>query len=534
MLRRTAVAAALLAPALVLPQTDNVIRVNTRLVQVNVVVQGKQGPVDDLTKDDFVIQDHGKPRSIAFFSVDRAKAVAGSPRVPAPNTFTNDPGQGSRPVNVSIILIDGLNTHHADQAYARQQIIKYLEQKFDGKEQVALYALGSSLHVLQDFTSDPVQLTRFLRKYKGIATPSDTIDNAPPSNTGNEEMDSMLDEMNAVFEDQAQVNRTLRTYSALEAIAGHVSRVPGRKNLIWMSSSFPLTIGFDDPSAFGNPRREQRTFSEERERAVRALNNANIAIYPVDARGLVGMPSLSAATAGGGNARNPKPMASMTPKGIDTMQELADATGGRAFYNTNDLATAVHKAVEDSAVTYTLGFYPEPQDLDGRFHEIKLQVKRKGVSARYRKGYLALKDETPGDKEREFMIETALWSPLPSAGITLAGVVRRVDKPEPNLIQFIIAADAHRVRLEQAGDRWTGKIEVIFAQKDREGRVIDAVRDTVNLNLTATTRDEILRKGMVFTRAVRPKPDLAQLRVVICDYDSGELGSLAIPLAQVK
>src|SRR5258708_37104025 len=76
---------------------------------------------------------------------------------------------------------------------------------------------------------------------------------------------------------------------------------------------------------------------------------------------------------------------------LDAMEELADRTGGRAAYNTNDLTSAISRAMDDSRVTYTIGYYSTDQNQDGKFREIKVRVDRGGLGVPYRKGYFAFK-----------------------------------------------------------------------------------------------------------------------------------------------
>lgn len=452
-----------------LAQNDAMSGASAQLVQVNVIVNGKNGLAHDLTKDDFTLFDHGKRQTISYFSADRPASSQAPKGALPPNTFSNRVSErGAAPSNLTVILLDGLNMAAGDRVNARRQIMQVLNQAEPG-DPIALYGLGDSLRVLRDFGGDGPGL------------------------------ESMVDEITEVLGEPAQANRTLRTYAALEAIAGHVGQISGRKSLVWVSGAF-ATGGKDLAAAFG----------EERERAFRALSHANIAVYPVDARAAGALES----------SRD--------------LEEIAAVTGGRATYHINDLTAAVRAAIEDAAVTYTLGFYPQPSDLDGEFHDLKIRLKRKGLTARYRKGYIAYKDEPPDRREREFMIDTALWSPLATSGISLAGRVERVAKPEPDLLQLVIAADAHQMRLRMEDEHWTGKLEVVFAQADRDGEIIDTKRDTVNLNLQQSTYETVLQKGMLFGQVLKPQYRLAQVRVVIYDYASGQLGSLVIPVENLK
>ena len=525
--------------AALLSAQDNVIRVDARLVQVNVVAHAKDGsPVADLTKDDFTVLDNGKPQKLSFFAAERlntAQPTAGQ-SLPA-NTFSNDPAySANRPSNLTIVLLDGTNTKLADQSFARKQLAKFPNQ-LNPDDKVAVYVLGNSLRIVQDFTSDSAQLARVLDK--NVANPSAELAaqgmKAPAP--GIAAIDAILREMDAAFADRVQANRIRRTYEALTAIADHVAQAPGRKNLVWLSGAFPLSMGSDDPRAFRNPRREKEAFAEERESATRALVKANVAIYPVDARGLIGAPpSMNADTSSSGRTRTSLPAAVIkeAAEGIDTMEELASATGGRAFHDTNDLTAAVRAAVNDSVVTYTLGFYPDPGRLDGKFHELNVKLKRKGVNVRYRRGYVAYSDAVLAPELGEFAIKTALWSPLQSTGIELVARAERANTPEPNVLQLAVVADAHQLRITQNGGRWTGKIDVTFAQLDPEGRLLDSKRDVVNLHLDPAMYADIMKTGLLLTRSLKPAETAHQIRVVVYDHLTGAIGGLIIPIAGVR
>ena len=125
-----------------------------------------------------------------------------------------------------------------------------------------------------------------------------------------------------------------------------------------MSASFPLAVGFEDALDTGSPSREWRTFRGEMEEATRALNDANVAVYPVDARGLAPPGGLDVEgrlfPSQPGRLARGVPIYTPTPRNLDVIHLLAERTGGKAFYNTNDIGSAVRAALRDSEVTYTL------------------------------------------------------------------------------------------------------------------------------------------------------------------------------------
>ena len=213
-------------------------------------------------------------------------------------------------------------------------------------------------------------------------------------------MDAFLDKANQQIADFNTMNRAYITAKALESIAAHIAPLPGRKNLIWLSAGFPIDIGMDELDI--NSTRDNRSFNEEVERATRALSDSNTAIYPVDARGLIGVPAISAQSRGP-SPRNPPTISSLLPnqKIFDTMNILAERTGGRAYFNSNDIQGSIRRAIDDSRVTYVLGYYPDHGKWNGKFHEIKIRVNRPGTDVRYRRGYFAMADDAPADENKD-------------------------------------------------------------------------------------------------------------------------------------
>jgi VWFA-related protein len=162
------------------------------------------------------------------------------------------------------------------------------------------------------------------------------------------------------FAELLQRGQILDTLRALTTIARLVKRAPGQKNLLWLSSGFPLRL-------------ETESLHDEAAETARELNAANLTIYPIDARGLSVSPAAYI--------------------NIATMQELAEKTGGKAFYNSNDLASMVRSALEDSRTVYVLMYAPSDIRDDGKYHSLRVRTNRRGVRLRYRPGYYA---DAPG------------------------------------------------------------------------------------------------------------------------------------------
>ncbi len=515
------------------------IHVTTHLVQIGVIVRDRHGPVENLTKDDFAVFDRGKPQTISAFTAESAVSAPqpGSsqllPPALAPNTFSDVPQYGTgKPRSVTIVLLDNLNTlsgngHEGYEtspwwmedlalANAKAHLVEFIKT-LDPKDRVAIYGLRESLHVLCDFTSDRDRLLAIVKNYDTTSrTNRDEVEpgkwHTPVPGEFNPLLDAQALQLAAITNER----RAAATMSALQSIASHVGNIPGRKNLVWLTANLPFSgIAL-----------------------ARILSPAQIAAYPVDGRALLtrntpetkweiddqleGVLGLGA------------PAQSSQPIGVDTMQTLADATGGRAFVNTNDLTGAIRDAVEDSAVTYTLGFYINADSLDGKFHELKVRVKRSGLDVRYPKGYFALKDVPASQDERHNNLVTAIRSPLDSSSIPVQVKVVRVEQPLPHCLSLFGSMDIHNVRLAQTGGFRKGVVEVVTLEQDETGKVVRQSVSTINFHFTEQKYSAYLKSGFPFHQFVQPQPGVTTLRVVVEDASTAQLGSLIIPLAQVN
>lgn len=500
----------------------DVLRTTTRLVEVSVTAQSKEGePIAGLTQDDFILLDEGVPQKIAYVRTETAQASGAQQRKLPPNLFTNRlDAAGPAPTSATIILFDGLNTRLTDQAYAREQILKFLRQLKPG-ERVALYALGRGPRVLQDFTEDSSALIKALTAFKGQAAASLSAPLYDPATSGPEHFDAWLGELSFDLYDYYAEDRVFRTVRALTAIAGHLEQIKGRKNLIWVSGSFPVSIDGDSVALPRKTAQSKRESWPEVERAARALGKANLAIYPVDARGLI------AAQQYGGPLAKPELKNSDTSE-IARMQSLADRTGGRAFFNNNDLVAALRRALDDARVTYVLGYYPSHHDWKGRFRKIGLQVNRPNAQLHYRRGYFAQPDEPVDSWYREQVLNASLWNPVEATGLRLTVAVR----PSPaGGMDLALQIDPSGIAFQLKGEQRECGLDVWLVQLDRQEKQIKTNARTNNLSLDQTTFDKVnLVKGLTLAEHLNPEPEAALLRVLVRDVASGQLGSLTVPL----
>lgn len=451
-----------------LGQLPEPIRVTTQMVEVNVVVRDKNGPVEGLGQDDFILRDRGRPQKIAVFRVDSTAVEHLGPLLPG--EFTNR--QGS-PRHAVVIVWDHLNSDFGDAAVARAKVLEALGQ-IQTQDRVALYTLDSELTVIQDFTSDSSLLVDALRKYREerLARPINVpLLSASPS--GDSRVAEMFGALNSARLEKAAAYRATVTASAIRAIANHLSGIPGRKSVLWIASEFPS--------------------------AAAGLANSGVAVYPVDLSGT----------------------SASSPQISQVERRIAQQSGGIAFVH-SELRGAIDRAVTDAESGYTLGFYPDR--MPDPINALKIEVKRKGLDVGYRKAYSG----TPkSDTTRAAEIAGALASPLDATQISLNV---RLSKQAAGW-NIALEVDPADIMLENANGRRTGGLDIALRQMTTEGLVLITTMTTASLEFDEARYRVFMNKRHVVNLTIPdPSSSLATLRLVVADRVLGRVGSITIPV----
>jgi VWFA-related protein len=563
-------------------------RSSTRLVQVDTVVTDSQShPVPDLAASDFTVLEDGKPQKISAFSYESPEKKQDIPVRPPLNAgaFTNRPvSRQTSPIIV--LLLDGLNTPSSQQLYVRQEMLRYLRDLKPSNARMAVLALGSDLAVLQDFTTDLSSLQAAVRNYKRGRTKAD-VDTAAvdlPAASGTytatdasgavsnaqgqalEGVQDLLDFFSRSVANDEQDARIKTTVAALQAVAQSVAGYPGRKSLIWMSSSFPFTLGFDDStiSHFAFYKR----YADDIRKTTALLTDANIAVYPIDARGLISnggvadvttssastsSASITSASTSSSAAPNTD-ISSETFKNFRTDESLntvAEETGGKVFRNTNDLSDAIKAAIADSESHYILGYYLDRSRMDGKFHVLRVKVARKGVKVRSRTGFFALdvsdwnkrdaNNPTKNDASKSDQPNAGNNPPdqglIPSRlnGLSATGVLfeARSTPPatpgKPVLIELWV--DPSTISFG-SGPNSTYPIDLSFelAALKPDGKAAQVETRSAAGALQDAALRQFLKTGIPMKIEMPVPAGHYVLRVAIRDNHSGHVGSLDMPL----
>jgi VWFA-related protein len=433
------------------------LRFTSNLVVVDVVVTDSgQNPVHGLTKADFKVLEDGHPEIIKAFEEHQlsAQAPLGPMLKLDRDILTNDspvPENGA----LNILLFDKLNTPMDAQAFVRDQVIKDLKQIAPGTR-MAIFTLTIELRLLEGLRSNP-EVLRALVEGKKVLASASALMNHPVSgdqpgtddpmmdliadNAANDpdiaSMEAHLEQFEAVRQSFQLQLRARDTLDVLNLLGRYLNRLPGRKNLIWSSGSFPISI-LPDPD-LQNPFIAVASAEDEFRQTTALLARSQVAVYPIDARGLMPWPWLNAANSGPSSGRSPthlgKDMAKFSSQTADergTMNQMAEATGGRAFENINDLKGAIERAMAAGSNYDTVAYTPENGKWDGRFRKIQVQLERPGVTLAYRRGYDA--DDPNGSLEQgdHKPSKDALPAYRPMSAAMLHGA------PDPTEILFLV------------------------------------------------------------------------------------------------
>jgi VWFA-related protein len=495
-------------------QSPSVLRATTRLVVVDVVATDDKGaPLSNLKAEDLAVLEDGKPQKITGFTFHQGTVATHTAGV-LQGGFNNVP-QYKDVSAMNVILLDALNGDFAGHAYGRDELLKFLDKQAL-KQPTALYALEEKLTLLHDFTLDAKDLKAVLQDYKpkGQVHVQDVYAAASPFAARG-----------------ANTNTTVRsldiTVAALNSLAQALAGYPGRKNLIWVSEGFPITlypeIIFDEADPFCHPACTAnlsaaqaqgfksgagQDFDAAVEKVANALMNAQIAVYPVDAAGLQKDNHINT---------------------VNTMRSLADRTGGKAFYNSNNVELGITTSLDDGSTYYTLEYYPDNKTWDGKFRVIQLKGPA-GARLRYRTGYYALDPGAPGkDAEktlsRNFSEALSLDSPGATAVVFHAGVTPPSAKAAPVTVSFAI--DPHTLAFQHKDDGLEhAQISCAVAAYSDKGTLVKEEITSMTAAMKADEFDRMM-KGQQFPckRTIELKPGSYNLTLGVVDRNSRLIGT---------
>jgi VWFA-related protein len=534
-------------------QSVATITATARQVVLDVVVTDAQGlPVKGLKPSDFVLSEDGVPQTLANFvehdSTSAAPLTAVEPVLP-PNTFA-DHLPIPTDIPVTVLLFDEIS--FTDAAYARYEVERFMKSLTPGMP-ICIFKLDwQGLHLVQDFSSDPQVLRAAVSSKR-----NSQILPLPP------------------YVRQA----SMRPF-AMRQLASYLSSFSGRKNLIWITGGATPSIGVGGPGGLF-PDISDILRNDKGVTDVLTLNR--VALYPIDARGLV---------------TNPGEGFVITEQG-GYLEELAESTGGRAFYNTNGLKQAIAEVVSTGSNYYTLSYNPTNPNWDGRFRKIKVQTSStvnlgplqkfanwlNGAPVRleYRPGYYArwagpLRSQpaTPQDQRRMISYSPsgdpdgpghATATPLRAAmsfgsvapfqilfkvtatpSPTIEKNKHNVPLPKNTFLSPEFSKSPYRLYTlhysihpedlqfsSQTVDSYADSLEFVAVLYTDDGRIANSLISHADLQVNAAGYGRIMRSGVGYEMTVAiPTNGNFFLRAAVHDLTSDRIGALEIPAEAIK
>jgi hypothetical protein len=314
--------------------------------------------------------------------------------------------------------------------------------------------------------------------------------------------------------EQAAVKNRAALQVITRALEG-LGAVRGRKTLVLLSGGFIYD-----------------SHLPEFRQVVTAARRANTAIYFIDGRGLEA--SNTALTAEVGVPIQSEVFGSQlaeADEGREGSEEVASDTGGFTVKNRNDLSTSLRRIARESQSYYLVGYAPTSAKRDGRFRKIEVQVARKGVVVRARRGYFAPggpRTETAPAAAKDAAIQQALDSPFELAEVPLRGAAHVFGEAEPGKVRTLVTieADIHGFAFEEKGGLSVDTLDFLLVVAHRETGEHYRFDNQFVMNFKPETRARYARSSFPVTREFPLFPGGYQARVVVRDRNSGKIGTL--------
>ncbi|MGA8089795.1 MAG: VWA domain-containing protein [Terracidiphilus sp.] len=552
-------------------QQETIFRTTSFSVLVDVVVTNEGVAVHGIDPRQFHIYENGREQQISFFDEHQPHSGVepAAPKHTLPPHYYNNVPNHAPGSAINVLLLDGLNTPVMDQAYVRKQMIAYVKIIAPGTT-LAIFTMASRLRMVQGFTSSIDDLTKALESTSTLPNKSVGIDtsagNAFDSAIGNLGiMHAPADDVALIqqFESEvspAQTDRRIQlTLQAMQLLARYLSAVPGRKNLIWFSGSFPIALG---PDPGNQSLQNVRSYAEQVSATSDLLSAARIAVYPVDARGIMSLPGFDAANNGLSTSNGGPGFARMNATAMSgdanshfSMEQIAHDTGGRAFFNTNGFRAAIASAIQNGESYYTIGYVPRSKKFNGDFRKIKVKLDNSKYDLEYRTGYYADPPDKPGSllfNQASLMTEATLnGAPLSTQVLFQTRILPATDpefkeahfpagpagdlsaalKGSPHRYIVDLAVDPHTVIFDSSADATrTGSIEFTLVAYDSDGKRLNFIDRAIKLALNPNQYAQILKTGIPVRMALDLPNGEQSLRIAVHDMIGVRVGSLEIPL----
>jgi VWFA-related protein len=548
------------------PDQDDVIKVTSNLVNLEVMVKDKKGKaITDLKAEDFILFENGVRQNIEFFdsTLHSSNDTARPETVPGP---TGPRTPISLPRNLIALVLDGQSTEGANLKHVREGMTKYIRERLSASDSVALFAISGGLQLLQPFTQDKAKLISAVEQADSVSTGAKSAE----QRSLNETIASLRDQLaNAatgggidpavgsaagealitqrVLEQYIQMRSVLSAQQTRPILAGLAAICEGLRAIAGKKTLVVFSQGFVAPQAL----------DWQVQSTIDIANRANVSIYIIDSSGLTGgtpqsgaiVPSSALAAISATTSQESRIRAAAgesvfdvsRQEGINRQQDLlyriSGDTGGQFIKNTNDVATGLERIDEEIRSRYTLAYRSTDPKFDGSFRKVKIEVRRAAAKVLARPGYYAIPPSqvvpvSPEDKKLMANFETlSAHSTLP---LSLQLTPFRA-QPGYYIVPLFFEIPSASLEFGNKGDKKRLQLEVLgLVRGEGTNEIVSRLGGTFDVELTATQYESIVKDKVFFRRDIQLEAGVFTIDLVVKDRLSGKLAakrqSLTLPV----
>ena len=539
---------------------DDVIKVTSNLVSLDVIVKDKKGKiVTDLKPEDFAVSENGVAQKIEFFD----STLTNNEAAKQPATATDSTGPKPRtpngfPRNIIALVLDGQSTELANLKHVREGTVKYIREHITDSDSVALFSISGGLQLLQPFTQDKATLMAAVEK----AYDSSIVSKTSEARDLSENISAIRDQIAAgppgpieatpgagaagsaaaqrmialrVLEQYIQLRSSLSAQqtrpvlAALAAISEGLRSIPGKKTLVMFSQGFvaPETLDWQVQST------------------IDIANRANVAIYIIDSGGLTGgAPKSGALVAGsplaGISAANDMEQRRRSAAGEsvfditrqeglnrqqDLLYRISEDTGGHFIKNTNDIAGGLERIDTEIRSRYTLAYRSTNQNFDGSFRKVKIEVRRPDTNVLTRGGYYAIPPSqivpfSPDDRKLLANFESILANSTLPLSLALNSFRSREGV---YIVPLSFEIPPAAVKFERQGDKQRLQLEVLgVIRAEGQEKILSRLGGNFDVALTAQQHESILNDNIFYRQDMQLYAGNYTIDLIVRDRLSGK------------
>jgi VWFA-related protein len=513
---------------------EDVVRITTNLVQVDVVVTKDGKQVTDLKPEDFELFEDGHQQKITNFSY--VSNVPGTAANNAPAPLAKDKSAPVIPAAVRprdvrrtvALVVDDLGMSHESMGLARRQLRKFVDEQLQPNDLVAIIRTGGEVGALQQFTTDKRLLHSAIEHLKWNHCSRTGVNVFKP------ETSALLGALGEVPCGGQALAGTMRT---LRFVLQGMRELPGRKSMLLFSDYIPIQEQEPGPTLGGTASVFNSTISYAAllQRVAELAIRASVVIYAVDTRGLAYTgPTAADKFSGTAWEITNQVQASFSRRsqsllaGREGSDLIARQTGGFLVRNSNDFG--IERVMDDQRGYYLIGYRPGDETFNRRFHHIKARVKRSGLTLRTRDGFYGVTEDEarPPELVSRDKMNLALMSPFGGSDITLQLTTFFANEaPAGSLLRSFLYLDAHDLTFTANPD---GTHEANFDLSSvvfgDNGKVLSQQDRSATLRLSQKSYERAQREGIVYSFDMPVKNFGAlQFRVAVRDKTSARIGA---------